>query len=1843
MSKESTILNDKILPSSKEYSYDVNDPEDISYNFFLYEHSLKKFENYSYITSTCNYKHTAILYLSPDEEHLALHVLKNNINPSKEDLHYKAIATIVFSREQVENVPSDDFISEPNRSEKRVIDNYNIFLVTDNCVLIECVKKRIILVNFEIKKFTTLFVNTEIKRTIRIVSTYDELIVIKKKNKKMIYMTRTYVFCVSNRQLFFFILNSNGVYTSQFVLHFFPFEEYSDSIEEFYIQRVDNKDDSNKWYYIFVVLLDGKFVRYVTNWVTVSIKQILLNFTKLVKVKSIKKSVNTFDKMRECHIKIVHSINCVSFLLLQLGESDILGFKYYNTDSPDALKIRFALNIDTLSTSNLSSSNQNTPNNMNTSTLSNNNYSNVFNSPSMFHNLTSLSINSVTSNTNTNTINEKSFVVCSHTNNSVAPDTPIYSRRSTKAFNYNQIISTLSNLSNTNNDNMINNTASDSGPSQLFNFTSKEKDIIHYNLSSVNNLNVSNDSNDCTSRSRRYQTASKKIYSYTSCHLCSFTQFSNSISIYSFPSYKDIDIIKSKLFYEYKFKQRDIKLYDILHYEHLNCAFLLTNKFIMKIRYSNRIHSLLMKSSHVDYSPSTYNEDLYVQLRTVLKYESSSRAKNKCKVCQNLKSFVKCEECKKVYYCCNAHLQSDQKHFHFIECELLKFISTYEKTKKKEQENTVITYKIINNVVIMVNKILHKVFSFITDEKDYRYYLVYIKIILNILRIVKIENFLNKNFVEFQKSLIFKNDIDKLSERIYNMELWFFYINVNTLYNKFANKGNLILLSSMLFQNSKLYDLVVKRLDNRSTSTFGFFGFTSDLLRFDLTDEEKKKELASNTKIKLFFFDLINIYSSSDGKKLNIYERFVSYMLRALSSLLKIGMDLHQTNPVSNKISNYIFNNLCPLIPLIFEEKMNIDNSFNNLMQGNSNTASNITLQYLYYFRCGNYEDFLPTLTVSYCYFFLSLILVRLNKINIAIKVLNYIFTYVQQINEAVPNEHLNILQAKILINSGILSEYIGDFNMGIHKIEECYRLCFKEKILYKLYLKCSFLLIMSYINIDKVSTAFLLAKSTLEGATKHRKVSSLTGLPKYHEYMAYIKLKSYLLFIEEYLSYQYNKSQKKNEKKKENNKEPSWQTLLNYVTQCDEDKKLISKEYSSHKNNDICANQFLLQIKNAKDIIEICEFLYELPSSVFEQINIDNSPIKIENVVKEETHDRSMNNDVSMNASFTTMGINKDNNVYFKEEEIDYLDEIEIKITLFDKLTTPQQEKLKKLNNKLMLRSVILRDPKGLIDKFNLNYHPYFSYDYLALLEKMEEYLFQKKISGFSLLESFEEKMFSYKKGSLLYALRNFMKNDKVQNVIEIERLKYFEMIQPKTRPTLNEGNISEDEITKKKHIIKKIKDKLSDMNDGDFSIGYYDNALEQIFTILSIEELEYVLENPKSIFNYIYSETENKFISTGKERKDILLISSNSSKSDISDESSVIISGVSPINMNNKISLQTPSSFEQNDMLSSTKNYQAKQINYDTSKKANVENKIRQVKIDSSSSSDDDDDIVEQKDKKEGDFILGRKKEICTLSLRKPVILHNIEEEKYPHKESIEKSKEVLIEKEKENEKKEEVQIKDECSMIKEEKSNYSPFITENITDMFKRVTRKTSLATNNKIVDQRKNTLNLIDKNIIEKAKENNKPFQRNNTKLNTFGYSNLQNRESISEKVIKQYKRSNNIEVVKKDNKPKVIAKKEEKQKEDIGPMDIINAIMENNVIRKREYRREQGIDEKTISDNNSEISNQTSSWNQEGNSIETSDLEPPMNYDLKKKPTYKQLRDLVFKKKVNSLMLNKKIH
>lgn len=1940
MSKDSSSMNEKmnqeqtIFPSDQEYLYDVTDQDDVSYNFFLFEYNLKKYQNYTYVTSTSNSKHTAILYLDREEINFILVILTNNINSEAESVNYKKKSVMIFNRTELEAIPSDELVTDPNRTKVKKFNLYNIFLVSDNSVLLECMKKKIILIDFNIKKYTTLFVNTEIKRSIRIVSTYDELIMIKKKNKKTQYITRTYVFCVSNRQLFFFILNNNGVHNTQFTLHFFPFEEYNDSIEEFIIQRIDNKEEFNKWYYIFIVLLDGKFVRYVTNWVTVSIKQILLNFTKLVKNKTIRKSVNTFDKMNDCHIKNVFSINCVSFLLLQLGENDILGFKYFNTETPEGIKKRFYMGeYDKLSNASPSSGTKvNT--NINSNQSSNSSILR-YNSPSTYHNINSISGMSSDNVSNYN----KSITSLNMNTSGYGPNenSILASRRSSKGiinFNFNQISNTLNTLSNLNimsnspqpQINGNENTTYDSS-SSIYNFTSKERDVIHYSIKTRNDDSRSDDysegghskeeeeiHNSHTLRMQKNQR--KKIYNYTSCHLCSFTQFSNIISIYSFPSYKEIDILQSKKFYQYKFKLNDIKLYNIFHYDSLNFSYLLTNKFIMKIRYSNRIHSLLMKSFNIDYSPSTYNEDLYIQLRKVIKYESSSRSKHKCKICQNMKSYIKCDECKKVYYCSKNHMKKDFVSFHFFECEIYKFISLYEKSKRKEEQGAnTNSYKTINSLVFMVNKILDKIFEFVKTEKDYCYYSTYIKIMLNILRIAKIENFLNKNFYDFQKNLVFRYDIDKLVDRIFNMELWFYYININNLYNFFVQKGKLFLLSSSLFQNSKLYDLFMKRIDNKSTTTFGYFGFTSELLCYDISD--KIIELSSNTKIKTFFFDLQAIYTSSNGKKLNVYEKFISYCLRAISSTLKIGMELYERTK-SVKIQNFIVTNILPLIPIIFEEKINSDSTTISNVNNNNNS-----FQFLYYFRDGNYEDFLPQLIVSFCYFFISLVLVRLNKVSTSIKILNYILGFVQQINDILPNTHFYSFQAKILINTGILLNYIGNYSMGIHKIEECYRLCFNQKILTKLCQKSQLLLIMSYINIDKINTAYLLTKESIASINKSIN-DNQNCLNDYKEYMHLCKLKAYLLFMIEYLGYQYNKSNKKlsnnikaieasNKTNKENDFKFASKLLLNYVSQKEAYDNIPNENYNLDDSNQkeiiqngntmfssnskellflVQENQnnFLQQIQNNKDLISIGEFLYELPQEIFDQLNQDNAPIKIETVVREDNHDRSMSNvskDISMNASFTTLAMNKDNNFYFKEEELNYLDEIEIKFTLYDKLTNSQKENLKKLNNKLFLRSMILRDPKGIIDKFNLNYHPFYSYDYMTLVEKMEENLFLKKISSFPLIEGFEDKIFGFKKGNLLKGLRKFMVNERIQMIIENEKMKFYEnkIFKPKQEENKKQNDEekeqNEEDTGKKKHLIKKIKEKFSDMTEGDFSLGYYDEALDKIFSELSYNEIEYIYDNPKCIFSYIYSETQNKF-SVDPSQKQILVINSSSSGSGSGDSSNILISRVSPIDNR----LQTPSSFE--DKLSSNKHFSnkdkfdfppidTKRIN-EVAKSASkqvLDEKIKNVKI--NSSSDDDEDSNEEKDadgEKKKDFPI--KKSLIGSNYH----LQNIEEEKSPKKDNNDNSsndstsKQIINVNETNREGLGFNDNKDnmEYSIIKEDKNNSSPFITENFNDLMKKGTRKTSIASVTKAGGQRKTTLNVMGVNkLLQFQRENNNLIhQRNQKKLNTYEYSKQKGSANERKNIITGLNENNtnintnnyNKNTTTKNEESVVVDKAKIRRKsniqnntsliagikqnkgikpvsnEEVQPMEIIKALMDNKVMNKMKYRNDNNIEFDSNFDNKSLNTNNTLTSNKD-NSLESQDF-ITKDFEMKKKPTYSQLREMVFKKKVNSINMKK---
>ncbi len=83
-------------------------------------------------------------------------------------------------------------------------------------------------------------------------------------------------------------------------------------------------------------------------------------------------------------------------------------------------------------------------------------------------------------------------------------------------------------------------------------------------------------------------------------------------------------------------------------------------------------------------------------------------------------------------------------------------------------------------------------------------------------------------------------------------------------------------------------------------------------------------------------------------------------------------------------------------------------------------------------------------------YYYLSFILVKIDKVSHAITLLRYILGEISRINNYKDNKTnepnkitYSTLEAKIYLNIGILMNYNGDFNLGIHHLENCYRLCF--------------------------------------------------------------------------------------------------------------------------------------------------------------------------------------------------------------------------------------------------------------------------------------------------------------------------------------------------------------------------------------------------------------------------------------------------------------------------------------------------------------------------------------------------------------------------------------------------------------------------------------------------------------------------------------------------------------------------------------------------------------------------------------------------------------------------------
>jgi len=1505
--------------------FDLNSQEIEKTNFFLVESQLKDFSELVYLCSSINKKYTALLYREKDHSYLYLFVLKHIINKPKENISYKIKAKLKFNKAEIDKTALEDkqmFIDD--QANKNTYNEYSITLVNRDLILLQVIGKKIMIVNFDKKEYTVLFCNSSDKKSIQIVSTYDELIVTKKDNIKK-FQIRTYIFCISSGKLYFFMINEKVFTDCQFLLYPFPFgEDYFDCID-FDILRINSKESEgkdhktdNKYYFVFIVLLNGKFIRYVTDWVNCGLKEILLNFHTNMEKKIIKRSIDSFDKgNNNCGLKVYRSEKCASFIILQIG-FHIFTFKYYETDSPTEIMKRFGIINDSpptnINSSNNASSNNKESNNNNNlnftkveddlldtkslknSTKNNTNFLNTLNDslsmskaslfqPKTRHgSLANINIPHFSSK-NSQPINSSSSNIIKN-NNQMSMESSIHmhmasSDHTESNITFNEIKDTkeqsTANMQNTNK-----NANSEIKTNPIPEFKTKDKDVVYYSLEQFYDLNFNEENNnednaknskdnlnneENSKMNETFVNQSKNIiYSFTYHSFVSFIQTSNNVIVCHYPDKikeKEGDIEKvMKASNKLSLSNDNIEILDVLHYYSLKYSFLLTNKFILKFRVNTDLFhflNILNKHKNNNNLNDKKKDSIYYKLKSIFKYSRSNKIppESKCKLCKKRDSKIICPKCKRAVYCCEDHMNDDFKNIHFFYCEMNICIEKLEKEKKKNENLSE-----INHVIISFKNILNQIFIFIENKKDYINYTVFLKIMLNILAYINIEGIMNGVLSPMRTKL--SNDYRKVCDKIFIIELWFFYCNLNILYITFTIKSEMYYLATHLLNLAKIVDLIEKK-DAKLPSMFAYFSLTNDLTQYQINNKEEIENYTKN-----FFFDLLEIYTNENknGKYLYIYEQFFIYYLHTFSSLLKIQLFLKEKTKTLKGIGAINVDKIVCYVPKLFEDKLNNSES--------SDIESPLKI---------------PLILI---YYYLSFILVKIDKISNAINLLRYILGEIRRINshkDSKSNSNVVLpyssLEAKIYLNIGILMNYNGDFNLGIHHLENCYRLCFEEKLSIYLNMKVLEMLCLAYINHDKIDTAFILVKNAISLQKKFlserkKKFNSTMLIYKLNLF----KLKIYLLFIYQYISFKYQKMnnflnmksiKSKNKMIKNPDDMPTSITslpfnkispaLIGYI--CEEDKKKKKAEILKDRINkdeemfkfelDSNIDKFVIFCYSGKleMIIKALEFLYKLSEKEYDILNTDNGPTQKEESKDDNYNMRERSSSISRDLSMSyskTVGYKERLNFFFKEDNETFLDEIEVKMGLYDQLSDAQQKELKTIENNIFRRSILLRDPKGKIDKFNLNYHPKYTLEFFELFSKLNETVFLNQLEKFGVGEQVEAKIFGNKSNCLIYSLRKYLNLDKIQNILYIQKVKLFEKYKDKL--ILIQKNEYKETVTKNQVVandyINKLKEKFS--KDKFLKNMNMEGLYEKLVNELTNKELNFILENPNRILNYIY-----------------------------------------------------------------------------------------------------------------------------------------------------------------------------------------------------------------------------------------------------------------------------------------------------------------------------------------------------------------------------------------------------
>ena len=374
---------------------------------------------------------------------------------------------------------------------------------------------------------------------------------------------------------------------------------------------------------------------------------------------------------------------------------------------------------------------------------------------------------------------------------------------------------------------------------------------------------------------------------------------------------------------------------------------------------------------------------------------------------------------------------------------------------------------------------------------------------------------------------------------------------------------------------------------------------------------------------------------------------------------------------------------------------------------------------------------------VPYSYFSTSFYLVEVGKISQTVKLLR------RMVGENYEVHLKNRLYALTYYNLGLLQYAIGYFDIGIHNIEIAYKIMMINNFSEKLKFKIMDSLGLAYLNQKNLFKAYILFQTSIKARKQTSNDKFLLKCNKLYVYLNYI--------ID---LYEYNYISKTRSLIEKKHKNENQLKLIKFILG-EEDKELVISE------------------QDLAQFVKVVEFIWKLEDRHLKQLNTDNPP-KAPSVIKEEIHrEKSFtgNSEYSQISSF----MYKDN---LGEKNIldEYEEDIEVKVNLYESFTRQQKQEFKELKTIYLKRDIILRDSLGIIEKFNINYEPIFAAEFLEIIEKLKVNFLLKDIFYCFQNEKWRDELYNYNQNNILFGLSKYLKLEKIQNMLAIEKSKNLE-----------------------------------------------------------------------------------------------------------------------------------------------------------------------------------------------------------------------------------------------------------------------------------------------------------------------------------------------------------------------------------------------------------------------------------------------------------------------------------